>query len=151
MKYRKLRIAASVFFASVTLLLVILWVRSYVVWESVNGILPFRGYFSADSALGKFWAHVGQLGPGESSDWSMSSSRWGEDVDPESLEWTNAGFGISFDDGIFLSLPYWFAVLLSIGMGAIPWITPHFCLRTLLIGMTLVAVLLWVLIWATRS
>ena len=51
------------------------------------------------------------------------------------------GFGWQFAaSGFAISMPHWIVVLLSATLAALPWIKWRFSLRTLLIGMTLVAV-----------
>jgi hypothetical protein len=49
-------------------------------------------------------------------------------------------------------LPHWLAALIFSIIGAIPWLPwcPRFSLRTLLVGTTLVAVVLGVIVWAIR-
>jgi hypothetical protein len=50
------------------------------------------------------------------------------------------------------SMPAWMVILPVVGIAAMPWISSrmHFNLRTLLIAMTLVAVALYLVIWAAK-
>jgi hypothetical protein len=47
-------------------------------------------------------------------------------------------------------VPYWSAVLMLVSMSAVPWMRWRFSVRTLLIGMTLVAVILGIAMWAAH-
>jgi hypothetical protein len=47
-------------------------------------------------------------------------------------------------------VPYWFASSLSILLATLPWFYWRFSLRTLLIGTTLVAVVLGLIVYAIR-
>jgi hypothetical protein len=49
-----------------------------------------------------------------------------------------------------LDVPHWFLVLATIGLSALPWLRLRFSLRTLLIATTLVAVVLGLVVWASR-
>jgi hypothetical protein len=51
---------------------------------------------------------------------------------------------------MWATLPHWFLFGLSVMFAFCPWLPARFSLRTLLIGMTLVAVMLGLAIWATR-
>jgi hypothetical protein len=51
----------------------------------------------------------------------------------------------------FAIVPHWFVTLLFIALAAIAWIPGRFSLRTLLIAMTLVAVVLGLIVYATRQ
>lgn len=58
-----------------------------------------------------------------------------------------------FDEGVILRVPHWFLVLLSATLAAVPWVpwSKRFRLRTLLIGTTLMAVVLGMVVYAARS
>jgi hypothetical protein len=51
-----------------------------------------------------------------------------------------------------ISVPYWFALLSCIAIGAASWAqwSKRFSLRTLLIGITLVAMLLGLIVWLSK-
>jgi hypothetical protein len=50
-----------------------------------------------------------------------------------------------------IRLPYWLLALIAAILGALPWLRWRFSLRTMLIGMTVVAALLGALVWAVRK
>jgi hypothetical protein len=49
-----------------------------------------------------------------------------------------------------LFAPYWFPVLISGVLAAVPWIRWRFSLRTLLIATTIIAVVLGLIVWLRR-
>ncbi len=52
---------------------------------------------------------------------------------------------------IYVQVPFWFLIGVALAIGGMSWLKWRFSLRTLLIGMTLVAVLLGLVMWAIRS
>ena len=54
--------------------------------------------------------------------------------------------------GVVAIIPIWFPVMLASVIAVVPWIksSPSFSLRTMLIAMTLVAVVLGVGVWAAK-
>ena len=142
MRYRKLGIAWSTMCGSATVLLIVLWVRSYA-WVggvtapiSANqalqfGSLPgvfavglrnFQGAFTVTQRpIDKWWRPQHR----------QPSQLWGGRMVTES---TKAVY-----------LPFWLLVLLSASFAVAPWLpcwSGQFSLRILLIAMTLVAVVL---------
>jgi hypothetical protein len=55
-----------------------------------------------------------------------------------------------YGDGIEFVIPYWLPAMLAATLAAVPWITWKFRLRTLLIVMTLVAVLLTAIVYSAK-
>ena len=51
---------------------------------------------------------------------------------------------------LVIRVPYWFLLVGSSLMAAVPWLPWRFTLRTLLIATTLVAVVLGLIVYATR-
>jgi hypothetical protein len=47
-------------------------------------------------------------------------------------------------------VPYWIPVLLTATLAALPWLRWRFSLKALMIGTTLVAVLMGLIVWAVR-
>jgi hypothetical protein len=155
MKYRKLRIALSVACGILCLLLIVLCVRSY--WHS-DVVETRSGWSRWLAGSGDGWFLVGSAALSEPVEgrewriWTQPPSRVRDTAETRVL-----GFVPMHAAGdLSLSGPYWLCiVVLSLlgGLAAAPLIYPvkRFSLRTLLIGMTLVAALLGAVIWAARS
>ena len=165
MRFRKLRIAWSVGCLIACVLLVVLWVRSYW-WCDMFEIRTASQLLQLDSRKGRlsFW----QKNPG----WPKQSPKItqllldGMDMgrfygrcpagDYQKPYWDQASilafgrFGSERERVIFI--PYWFPVLISAALAAVPWIrwSKRFTLRTLLIATTLVALVLGLIVWAAR-
>jgi hypothetical protein len=155
MRFRKLRIAFSAFFALLTALLVVLWVRSYFTTDAFHW--RNQNYsFGCVSAYGE----VG-IGTSDAQDWvwpphqnvfvqsSAMPNSW--EPNPRHPYLSLVGFrlrnylvagpaAVMFE----FSFPYWFVVLLSPMFAVIPWIcwSTRFTLRTLLIAVTVFAVVM---------
>ena len=142
LRYVRITFSATCLIACV--LLIVLWVRSYwwadfcegSIWshwlkvESFGGQFVIKHYFFEDSG------------------WSLHSYPIEEMVSKEFM----TGRGLpTFELGPgLLLLPYWFLVL-SCAVGiAVPWFSYRFSLRTLLIAMTLIAVVLGLIVWLSR-
>jgi hypothetical protein len=145
MKYRKLRIAFSAVCGIICLLLIALWVRSYQQCEfmsqvrSGNRITVFgsnwgTAYLVQRKSVKQYW-------PPLSLDWSYATAdaeKPGEDLQLRLV----AG-------DTLIRVPYMQPVAMVAAIGGAPWIRWRFSLRTLLIGMTLVAVVLGAIVYAT--
>jgi hypothetical protein len=157
---RRLRIAVSVFFAVAAVLLCVLWVRSY--WWRDRIVIPLTAArtLRVDSDHGKFQFETYGKGMGE---WYLSltaiahteiSAAWKsftsspEPQDRQQWRWEETHTG-----RFFVYVPHWFLVLLTASIAIItaaaPWIGRHFSRRTMLIAVTLLAVLLGLRIWLT--
>ena len=142
---RRVRIAVSVFFAVLTVLLCVLWVRSY--WTRDH----FRWHVTTGRALS-----VSSRGG------IVGVVTWTEDLDgvtslvdsgpvagsPPRRQMSNP---LRFEllrsqefGSLGVVVPYWFPIFITAVCVAIPWVlnTRRFSLRTLLIATTLVAVAL---------
>jgi hypothetical protein len=64
---------------------------------------------------------------------------------------TILGFRLSFGENNCSKIPYWFVLLVTAGIGSVPWIRWSFSLRTMLIAVTLIAALLGLARLATFS
>jgi hypothetical protein len=149
MRFRKLRIAWSVACGISCVLLCVLWVRS--------------ANHRMDVVTGKLLANRGFI---FGSIYGEVEFEWMDRVRSPTLKWERrsmvmnllkepcyfppvvATFRREVVPGfIRLSFPHWFLVLLSVCLGGIPWIRWRFSLRTLLIIITLVAVVLGTIEW----
>ena len=159
MRYRKLRIAWSVFWGLAAVLLIVLWVRSYWGNDSIAipqstanyfGLVTMRTDTQIDSGRGRIggvWNGAsGLLTP---SVWIVSHEPLADDFEPD-------GFGFEFTNspiGRVYSVPHWFLLIWSSALIAAPWLpwwSNRFSLRTLLIAITAVAVVLGLIVWAVR-
>ena len=146
MKYRKLRIAWSVAWGVVAVLLVVWWVRSYWVGDAIY--LNVSGRIILASKQGIV---------------SLSTSSVHFDNSP-ALQWKSAridsmmseiglrpSWGIrANDDGTSIRFPYRLPIAACILTAIGPWVATRFSLRTLLIATTLVAVVLGAVAYAMR-
>jgi hypothetical protein len=162
MKHRKLRIALTVVWGSVAVLLIALWVRSY--WVQYRLICPTvsKGVIEVDSAAGVVWVVESDL---------LSTIPWNQTLyqfklDNKYLPYvhslqqkTTMGFarfeeylGLGGIKGRTTVIPHWFLVLVSAALAHVPWIpwSNRFSLRTLLIATTLFAVVLGLIVWLCR-
>ncbi len=133
-KYRKLRIALSAVCGIACLLLIALWVRSYYLFDTWNygettlSIHSWSGWLSVDIAEE----------PNELL------------LDIHSLYVAEFGFA-RHPYYVSLAAKHWFLVMLTAVLAALPWLSKskwRFGLRTLLIGMALIAALLGAFAWA---
>jgi hypothetical protein len=135
MRNRKLRIVWSVAWGLVCVLLIALWVRSYWWEDTISykklGVLSNRGtlYFGRDDVLA-------------TSAWSMASdpATYKSEL-PQGIGWVNDPFWF------FIYSPHYIIVVMSAAIAVLPWLRWRFSLRTLLIAMTLVAVVLGLIVW----
>ena len=148
MNHRKLRIAWSVAWGIVAVLLVVLWVRSY----SRRDILTLAAKMqTVVSSLG------GTISVNRFS--SLPSSGWNWDTTPTSeidfriaavitaRRWSYT----AIPSVTAIRFPSWFGAVVLILIAALPWFPLiRFSLRTLLIATTLVAVGLGLIVWLTR-
>jgi hypothetical protein len=165
MKYRKLRIAWSAVCGILCLLLIALWVRSY--WWVDNFIGPSQGAYRFGVASSDGWLTIryrnGILDPKAFPNWKLkSTSAAAMEKVYKQMEASIKGtpgatfsrparkFGWKDDWGF--QFPYWLPVA-SVGvLVTVSWKLPwRFSLRTLLIGMTVVAVVLGLVIWSRGS
>jgi hypothetical protein len=150
MRYRKLRIAWSVGWGIVCLLLIVLWVRSYWWMDSFDAQLAqSRPLYVTSRHGGLQFSMRYDLLPDLHSPgyWHYSQLP----VDHEYLPWTWFEFHVSFPCDNFDEIaPHWLFSLVAALCAAMPWLRFRFSLRALLIATTLVAVLLGVVVWFSR-
>lgn len=153
MKHRKLRIAWSVAWGIVAVLLVAFWVRSFWIVDLVG-----RGIFlqsetvtlSAISEQGTLCFHRGRHALDEklrglTDQWEHHTSTPKSGTIVRFL-WRHT------DKDFWVGFPMWIPGILIVGAGWIPWLglKRQFALRTLLIAATLVAIALGLITWAIK-
>jgi hypothetical protein len=161
MTYRYLRIAWSVAWGILAVLLCVLWVRSY--WSTgslsyftegrVRSVHSVRGVVSLHYSMdARFQLARRGLGP----QWKLHSAPLiHSELDPDDQEailqhwpkpfrWNNR-----LPSSISISFPHWTLILLISLMGCAAWVM-RFSLRALLIATTLVAVVLGAIVYAVR-
>jgi hypothetical protein len=148
MKHRKLRIAWSVAWGVVALLLCVLWVRSYwyedVAFDVSGGLRTQVMSLSGSISL----SLVEEPG---------SERRFitGPIINPRTVihapQFSFLGFIVNRQPNATTTVvPYWLLVSLCAGLAASAWHLWRFSLRTLLIATTLVAVVLGIIVWLSR-
>src|SRR5262245_38644037 len=164
MKFRKLRIAWSVFWGLACVLLIVLWVRSY--WRldildyksarTMTRVISFRGSvgftfanfsspFSPEFRGSEFTTGTAQ---GSNVSYNDSAGNPLPSFLGFKLDWRSIPVaGTMMTTVVF---PYWFPVYIAAGSAATPWLRRRFSLRTLLIATTLVAVALGMAFWTSR-
>jgi len=143
MTFRKLRIAWSVAWGIVAVLVCVLWVRSYWRVDLVNVRVPRFGVVQLTSAVGRTGG-ASTRGIGRPWGWttvevSQFPALAKEMSAKPHLAITDAGGGY-----YTLWVSYWIVCFLFSAFGIAPWIqwSKRFRLRTLLIATTLAALLL---------
>jgi hypothetical protein len=146
MRFRKLRIAWSVLCGIACVLLILLWVRSYRVIDSVSWttstrigvgseigiIIVSRSKSTAINARTFQWHTITDFMGAFPRTWSFDSSR----------------------DGFRITFPHRLPIAITGILAVAPWIPQlrlRFSLRTLLIATTLVAVVLGLAVYAARG
>lgn len=138
---RRIRIAVSMLFALVALALCVLWVRSYFRCDTIY--TASRTYKSVNGELAVEPIRQKVL-------------LWSVDRNPVYAELPSSNFGFRYASVRGVSWPvlqYWSPVLIFAALSLVPWIDrlPHrYSVSTLLITMTLVALLLGALTWAAK-
>jgi hypothetical protein len=142
MRYRKLRIAWTMFCGIACVLLIALWARSF--WASDNvkwvystprgiGATVFNGHILVSNYI-----YVGA----NRVEWRLNRS-----PDDAPVMWI---LGLKYGPDSVV-LPLWLLAVISAALSFVPWFSfKRFSLRTLLIATTLVAAMLGVIVWAVR-
>jgi hypothetical protein len=151
---RGLRIAWSVVWGIVCVLLIVLWVRSYYVADSVYGHIPWTNFVAGGSELGKVYL-LFNAEPRRA--WGVVNTPLINEAyvetyrnDPILRRPNRFGLGVSYPPPYtVLHAPLWLLALLSATLAATPWLPWRFSLRTLLIATTLIAVVLGVVVWSS--
>ena len=138
MKYRKLRIAWSVGWGILCLLLIALWVRSYWRCDVIE-----RSSVGISSTVGV--VQFAAISPPSYIGWRRTS-------DPVSdafgdMPW----FAFHSEPSLWcINAPHWLLILVLSTVAAALWMRSRFSLRTLLIAMTVVAVVLGAVVYAVK-
>jgi hypothetical protein len=152
MRFRKLRIAWSVFWGAAAVLLIVLWVRSYWWCDNVIGPLGATRSFCV-------WSDRGQLGIclvpqrlqslADGGPWA-SGHAWLGDLSPRDYGFTP--WLPSWATENYVVAPTWLIALLIAAIAAASWMhwSIRFRLRTLLFATTLAAVVLGLIVYAAR-
>jgi hypothetical protein len=160
MRFRKLRIAWTVFCGIACVLLVVLWVRSYVTTDTLN-VRNQQHSFNCVSAYGE-----AGVGVSDTEWWPWPPSKmillrspptvnsWEPDgrhpwLSILGFRLRNYLINVPGNTVFQFAFPYWFAVVSSTMFAALPWIrwSKRFSLRTLLLATTLIAVVLGLIVW----
>ena len=152
MKFRNFRIAWSVAWGVVAVLLYVLWVRSY--WQSYAITVQQSGdYYS------EFRWQSGQII--FSNGYEPSSGMWRKRFSLAFRSRTNEdriqfAFPTKFVFQVaevfpVAVIPQWSVILLCMPASAIVWLPWRFSLRTLLIATTLIAMVLGIIVWVSRT
>lgn len=138
-KYRGLRIAWSVARGVAALLLIAIWIRSYWYVDTIalarSSVTWMQGFIFFDSTI--------ELKPNAVKPWN----RFGA-VSTMSI-WNLHGEGISKITGRFIQIGL--IAPFVVALSALPWVQQRFSLRTLLVAMTLFAVLVGLGRWSASK
>jgi len=150
MKYRKLRIAWSVGWGVVCLLLIAFWVRSYSRYDSVGARVSSNRLVCANSYWGKL-----ELVAVDTRAWPNDPQFHWKSYAASSMPTIPTwyfGSTVFRQPGGMVSLRYWLLALTTAALAATATITHwRFSLRTMLIATTLVAVGLGWIVYALRN
>lgn len=148
----RLRIAVSALFAVVTVLLCVLWVRSYSISDTLRGPASNNSRIWINSLEGRVNISAPWRGGG-AGHWTIRRTAItlpDESLDLERFFSQCLRFEVWHEHPIRgVIVPYLFLVLLAGICAFLPWASYRFSLRTLLIATTLVAVVLGLAMWAT--
>ena len=144
MRFRKLRIAWSVVCGVACVLLIALWVRSYWRQELFGVGVTKSSYVSVTWYQGNLTIAASRV-----SLPTVFESRTSNFYQMNNQTWTYRFRSVPYFEA-FAIVPHWFAAILFIPLAAIPWIPGRFSLRTLLIVLTLVAVVLGLILAVVR-
>jgi hypothetical protein len=149
MRFRKLRIAWSIFWGMAAVLLIVLWVRSYS-WHDTIIYQEGARTTAAGWNKGELFFLTNLLPDILHITLPKSFKIQHEEPDYEhTFEDAHLGFQLtSMPGGLFLLVPFWFAIIGSMVCSAMPQVrwSNRFSLRTLLIATTLIAVVLGLIV-----
>jgi Na+/melibiose symporter-like transporter len=152
MRFRKLRIAWSVFCGVAAVLLIVLWVRSYWWYDTIGGQGPASEYsFALSHGFLSVWGSPNLLSPQGLTKIAFVTRPAG--AEPFVSSWRPYYLSVP-TSGEQLLIPLWIFVLAFGTAAAVPWLpcwSKRFSLRTLLIATTLVAVVLGLIVWQVRQ
>jgi hypothetical protein len=144
MKYRKLRIAWTLVWGVLAILLCVLWIRSYWLNDNLSigagrPLASFRPYVTFVSNWGFIQIMESRI---------LDNGAWIYSNQPA---WERTDVGFEWRDDGAIKIPDIFLLVVAVAAGMAPWLNyKRFSLRTLLIATTLVAVVLGLIAWAVR-
>jgi hypothetical protein len=161
MTHRKLRIAWSVAFGIACVLLIVLWVRSYSSWDTISYSTAPPPEDEEDQVPRQVdfesWQGVCSVYSEQLSSWEPATflNRWQytTKAPPAWLPQTHWSFEYGpADERHEIKVPHWFLFVSFAALALLPWIrwSKRFSLRTLLVAITLVAIVLGLLVWQVR-
>jgi hypothetical protein len=146
-RFRKLRIAWSVGCGILCLLLIVLWVRSLRAEDRLSGHFDTSFGFRIYSSRGCIVCYAPNM-PFQPSNvpWHLAigSEYWLGESDPRIASVPKLHY---HREEMWATLPHWFLLGTCVTFATVPWLPYRYSLRTLLIATTLVAVLLWLIVW----
>src|SRR6476659_8694975 len=154
MRFRKLRIAWSIFWGVAAALLIAVWVRSYWNYYAITYIDSRFGAVSLFFYRGSSGLEINHLStPPATQLWDVKSIPFSKDlpllpgnkiVDGMQLR----SYRGSHFTGVVFPIPL--LALIAAALAAVPQLSYRFSLRTLLIVTTFVAAVLGLVVWAAR-
>src|SRR4051812_21303235 len=149
MRFRKLRIAWSVAWGLATVLMTVLWVRSYWSCYSMNRLNSATVHTDVSAYTGNILYTRMDLKSHRAPGVTYTPHGWEFQSGPGTKQ--PPGFVWVSSPMIFaIQAPIWFLALWSTVLALLPWMC-RFSLRTLLIATTLVAVTLGLIVWTARN
>jgi hypothetical protein len=148
MRFRKLRIAWSVAWGLLAVLLIVWWVRSYHTYDTLTIRLSDSKHLDLGSYFGQFTSYILEPLPSRKSQYWEIIHEPLDDVDPESMRIPGVVGSLGPRQVYF---PFWLPLLGLLATAAASWLPIRFKLRTLLIATTLMAVVLGLAVFATRQ
>ena len=150
MRFRKLRTAWSVGWALATVLLIVLWVRSYWRHDCVDALGNNLIATNIGSNCGELY--YSQI------DWNFdvgaahsAGHGWRYQSLPPFAQETNHWLSLVNTSAIFrIGMPHWFLFVLNFALAATPWLRWRFTLRTLLVATTPVASGPGIIVWMSQ-
>jgi hypothetical protein len=143
--FRYSRIAFSAICVIACALMIVLWVRSFMVGPTIaSGLLSSSTTFRIDSVLGHVQLYLGTVEPGVNDDpFELSTIPW--EYSDRSSWTTESKFGFRyFPDDKEVILPHWALLIFFAALGLAPWIKlpRRFSLRMLFISSAIIAAML---------
>jgi hypothetical protein len=141
---RGLRIAWGAVFGILCVLLIVLWVRSYWWWDTLHHVESGSERTTLGSNFGTLYLMHSMKPASDTRRWTLIRDEALRT--PTKLRWRYVS-GM-----VVIVVPDWIPVIIAGTIAAVPWIRPAKCfsLRTLLIATTLIAVVLGLVVYATR-
>jgi hypothetical protein len=152
----RLRIAWSVFFAVLTVALCVLWVRSDYQGTILSLETPDGNHFGIASIAGHVLLgrpHAEHQSNSRVEVRSLPINSWSLDSPLTSQQVRNlSGMELGRKErGLLLSIPHWALLLVCAECAILIWLPVRFSLRTMVILITLVAMVLGLVVWSVRG